>query len=759
MSPPVWPPFSVKPRSDLNADNSTPITKVHSGNEVLAHFRKRERENGIGTIRGLAADAEIHCFKAPSFDNEVAVFVTYARDNELKPHVLHYVQSLRRERISVVLIINAERPLMVSTGGLSSQVDGLFVRQNEGYDFAAWAHVLQLHRGLLEASILYLINDSLIGPIDQSEFSDLINEIRDSKADVIGLTENLEKCWHLQSYFLAFKERALKSAAFDEFMQAVVCFEDKRDVVREYELRLANVLKAAGLDCEPVFRARDAHNPTTGHWKELLESRFPFVKTEVISNPSVDADPADCLELLSARGFDVRLAEWAAPTGPAPACGAARARHHAPADQSGRSGPAGRGHDPRRGSAWRRSHGSRRRGRRQRHWIKARAKYQSAKLSAIRAGDDELLAELQGAMSAWAAGKAGGISIDALIRAVGIVPTLRAFDRARRESLPTPILRRYRDAQITTSRRLRLDHRHVGASCGAVTISILMPVYKTPLIFLERALLSVVCQTYQDWELCVVDSGSGDAGITAVLDYYEALDQRIRTARIPDNAGISHATNIALEMASGSYIGLLDHDDMLASDTLETIADHLIKDPTIDLVYTDECKIDENDIVQYLMPKPDWSPAIVDGVYVHWTFFSVPNVARSSFRRAADPSMIFHRITIWRCASPRWNQRWPIFAATIMAGGWQRVALRRRQALRARKAISPLSRMQLIVAGGTAWQSRSRPPTVLFAAIGEDAPLVSIVIPTGGNIQLLSRCVSAIFENTIYENFEIIIVR
>ena len=212
-------PVLVNPRSDLNADNSTPITKEHSGNEVLAHFRERGRENGIGTIWGLAADAEIHCLKAPSFDNEVALFVTYSRNNELKPHVLHYVQSLRREGISVVLIINAERPLEVSSAELLSQVDGLFVRQNEGYDFAAWAHVLQLHRGLCEANILYLINDSLIGPIDQSEFSDIINKIRESKADVIGLTENLEKCWHLQSYFLALKQRALLSAAFDEFMQ------------------------------------------------------------------------------------------------------------------------------------------------------------------------------------------------------------------------------------------------------------------------------------------------------------------------------------------------------------------------------------------------------------------------------------------------------------------------------------------------------------------------------------------------------------
>ena len=539
-------------------------------------------------------------------------------------------------------------------------------------------------------------------------------------------------------------------------MQAVVCLKDKWEVVRQYELRLANVLKAAGLDCEPVFRAQDGYNPTTGHWKELLESGFPFVKTEVISNPSSNRDPGDCLELLSARGFDTRLAEWAAPTGSAPAAeppepditpppinpvaaglpGAVTIRAAAALAEISWQPPAGQ---------------------KPAALDKARAKYQAAKLSAIRTRDDDLLAELQGAMSAWAAGEAGGVSIDALIRAVGIVPTYEPSTELTK-SLPTPILRRYRDAQITTSRRLRLDHRHIGASCGAVTISILMPVYKTPLIFLERALLSVVCQTYQDWELCVVDSGSGDAGVTAVLDYYEALDRRVRTVRIPDNAGISHATNIALEMASGSYIGLLDHDDMITSDTLETIADHLIKDPTVDLVYTDECKIDENDIVQYLMPKPDWSPLLLTA-FMYTGHFSVYRTSlvrrlgglRSEYDFSQDYDLVLRVAEMeptvahirgyhygWRMISgsaavgDKPNARQSNIAAlqdAINRRGWGGVAVALPMANRALRAV------------------------------GEDAPLVSIVIPTGGKIELLSRCVSGIFENTIYENFEIIIVR
>ena len=99
-------------------------------------------------------------------------------------------------------------------------------------------------------------------------------------------------------------------------------------------------------------------------------------------------------------------------------------------------------------------------------------------------------------MSVWAAGATDGASAEDLVRAAGIMPRYEP-PAVPEEHLPTPILRRYREAQIATSRRLRLDHRRVGTINGSVTLSILVPVFKTPLIYLERALLSVICQTYR----------------------------------------------------------------------------------------------------------------------------------------------------------------------------------------------------------------------------------------------------------------------
>ena len=193
--------------------------------------------------------------KEPSFDGELALFVTYSPDGWLKPHVRHYVDSLRREGIAVALIVNTDMAWKFRDSDLMSCVDGLFVRQNKGFDFAAWAHVLQLRPETREATILYLINDSLVGPIDQTKFTEILRKIRASKADVIGLTENLARGWHLQSFFLAFKPRALRSTPFISIIERIVCYEDKLDVITDYELRFATVFKRAGLDCKPIFRA------------------------------------------------------------------------------------------------------------------------------------------------------------------------------------------------------------------------------------------------------------------------------------------------------------------------------------------------------------------------------------------------------------------------------------------------------------------------------------------------------------------------
>jgi tetratricopeptide (TPR) repeat protein len=251
----------------------------------------------------------IRCVKTPSFSGEMALFVTHSPHGRLKPHVCYYLESLKRQNISTILIVNADRPCESVVIKFGSMIDGVFVRQNEGYDFAAWADILRLHPELFDAEILYLLNDSVIGPTNDIAFRNILNRLRNSPADVVGLTENFDRAWHIQSYFLALKHRALSSAELHKFINGIVSYKDIDDVINECEVRFASTLKAAGLNCEPMFAATDVRDPTIYHWKRLVQSGFPFVKVKTIRGVFAGVDISDWRQLLALQGYDVSIAE------------------------------------------------------------------------------------------------------------------------------------------------------------------------------------------------------------------------------------------------------------------------------------------------------------------------------------------------------------------------------------------------------------------------------------------------------------------
>jgi GT2 family glycosyltransferase len=138
-------------------------------------------------------------------------------------------------------------------------------------------------------------------------------------------------------------------------------------------------------------------------------------------------------------------------------------------------------------------------------------------------------------------------------------------------------------------------------------ISVLTPVHDPPLHMLKEAIASVQTQTFSNWELCLVDDGSSNPEIIAALKRHAANDPRIHLKLRDQAGGISTATNTALELATGQYIALLDHDDTLTADALQHIADQITAQPDLDMIYTDEDIIlDGRPIWVHL--KPGWSP-------------------------------------------------------------------------------------------------------------------------------------------------------
>lgn len=138
--------------------------------------------------------------------------------------------------------------------------------------------------------------------------------------------------------------------------------------------------------------------------------------------------------------------------------------------------------------------------------------------------------------------------------------------------------------------------------------SILTPVYDPPLYALEACAESVLNQTESDWEWCLVDDASTDIGIRSFLEELARLDTRVRLMRRDSNGGIVAASQDALAIASGEFIVLLDHDDMLHPEALEKIATVLRDSLDIDYVYTDEDKVDTLGHHYDEFLKPDWAP-------------------------------------------------------------------------------------------------------------------------------------------------------
>src|SRR5437660_11634453 len=142
-------------------------------------------------------------------------------------------------------------------------------------------------------------------------------------------------------------------------------------------------------------------------------------------------------------------------------------------------------------------------------------------------------------------------------------------------------------------------------------ISVLLPVYNSNLRWLRRAILSVQKQLYPCWELCVVDDASTDRKLWPFLQRCARRDPRINVMRRTENGHISAASNDALRLANGDFVALLDHDDELAPTALYFVALALNKNRDLQLLYSDEDKLDAQNRRSEPYFKSDWNPELV----------------------------------------------------------------------------------------------------------------------------------------------------
>lgn len=293
-------------------------------------------------------------------------------------------------------------------------------------------------------------------------------------------------------------------------------------------------------------------------------------------------------------------------------------------------------------------------------------------------------------------------------------------------------------------------------------ISLIVPTFNTPLDLLSEMIDTVIQQSYPNWELCIADGSKPDSKTREKIKEYSKQDNRIKVVYLDKNYGISGNTNQALELATGDYTAMYDHDDFLELNAVYEIV-KVLNDEKVDIVYTDEDKYSQEDKV-FNDPnfKPDFSIDLLRSHnYITHLFVVKTSILKEigGFRSEFDGSQDYD--VILRCIE-KTNK---IYHLPKVLYHWRMV--------KGSTAEDPQSKMYCYEAGKKAIEEHlkregiaatvsmlGKPYYGLYHVKYETTgnPLVSIVIPNYENKAVLKRCIDSLYKANNYKNFELIIV-
>ena len=297
--------------------------------------------------------------------------------------------------------------------------------------------------------------------------------------------------------------------------------------------------------------------------------------------------------------------------------------------------------------------------------------------------------------------------------------------------------------------------------------SLVTPVYNPPLWALHECIESVVNQTFTDWEWCIADDASTDPQVLATLKKLEAKDSRVKFVQRAHNGGIIEASNSALELATGEFIVLLDHDDSLSTNALSTVAQSINDNQNVDYIYSDEDKIDKDGNHVDVFKKPSFSPERLRGqnYCCHLSVFRATLIKeigsfRSGYEGSQDYDLILRATERARkiIHIPEVLYHWRIVAGSTA----EDVSAKPYAIESARRAVEDHCKR----IGLSAQVTTTRGGYVHVKRKVSSAKKVSIIIPTRGdekriwgvNTCLVANAVRSIIERSTYLNYEIVLV-
>lgn len=352
---------------------------------------------------------------------------------------------------------------------------------------------------------------------------------------------------------------------------------------------------------------------------------------------------------------------------------------------------------------------------------------------------------------------------------------LRTKDRIARYGSPRGLARKIKSKGI--EKRARLKHGTAGfpdakrraAESGTsfpkdIKFSLLVPLYNTPKKFLKDMVESVLDQTYGKWELCLADgSDSEHAYVEQISLSYAQKDSRIKYKKLEKNEGISGNTNKCYEMATGDFIGLFDHDDILHPSVLYEYM-KVICEKDADYVYCDEATFKGNSINNMITLhfKPDYSldNLRANNYICHFSAFDRRllegmELFRVQFDGSQDHDMILRLTTKARNVVhvPKllyyWRSHKGSVAADISAKSYAIDAAKGAIGAHLRECGFENFEISSTKACETIFR-------IKYQLLSN--PKISILIPNKDHVQDLKRCVSSILEKSTYDNYEIIII-
>ena len=305
-----------------------------------------------------------------------------------------------------------------------------------------------------------------------------------------------------------------------------------------------------------------------------------------------------------------------------------------------------------------------------------------------------------------------------------------------------------------------LDKQRKKKFAYAPLISVVVPAYRTPELFLRQMIDSLEAQTYEDWELCIANGSPEDQSMRKVLEEYSSRDRRVRWQELTENKGIAENTNAAFAMAKGEFVGLLDHDDLLAPNALYEVLNALNQHEHGDAVYTDEDKVTA-ELDEHFQPhlKPDFNIDLLRSNNYITHFLAVKRSLlervggiRPDFDGAQDydfilrcaeqaraighiPRILYH----WRCHKESTAEN--PFSKQYAVDAGKRAIGEHLKRLGVDAVVTPTKDMGFY--------------EVEYALT--EKPLVSVIIPSKDEVETLQKCIAAI-EKSSYGNYEVIVV-